>query len=133
MIVGALVLPRIERRHHRGVDDAQAVDALDAQLGVDHRAHRARADRVVEVVALGAHVRADRLLVVPVRHLVGLALVALQRRLLADLQALADAGDLDRPVLLGAEEVGEDPRLVGRSAERSETRPRALGLTTHAP
>jgi hypothetical protein len=40
--------------------------------------------------------------------LVGLALVGLQRRLLADLQALADAGDLDRPVLLGAEEARED-------------------------
>ena len=50
MIVGALVLPRGQRRHHRGVDHAQAVDAAHAQLGVHDGAHRAGADRVVEVV-----------------------------------------------------------------------------------
>ena len=53
-------------------------DELSA-LGVDHRAHRARRGRVVDVVALLAHVGADRLLAVAVRHLVGRALVALQR------------------------------------------------------
>ena len=51
-IVGAFVFPRGTRRHHRGVDDPQPLDAAHAQLEVDHgvlvRAHRARADRVVE-------------------------------------------------------------------------------------
>ena len=35
-------------RHHRGVDDADALEALDPQLGVDDRADRAGADRVVD-------------------------------------------------------------------------------------
>ena len=51
MIDGAWVFPRDERRHDRGVDDAQPGHAVDAQLGVHdgHRvaAHLARADRVV--------------------------------------------------------------------------------------
>ena len=44
-------------RHDRGVDDAQPVDAAHAALLVDDRrvvdAHRARADRVVERLAVG--------------------------------------------------------------------------------
>jgi len=40
-----------DRRHHRGVDDAQAVDAAHVQRGIDDRifidAHRACADGVV--------------------------------------------------------------------------------------
>ena len=37
-----------DRRHHRGVDDAQALDAVDAELRVDDRADRARRGRVVD-------------------------------------------------------------------------------------
>ena len=34
MIVGALVLPRGTVRHHRGVDHAQPLEAVDAAFGV---------------------------------------------------------------------------------------------------
>ena len=42
MIVGALVLPAGTRRHDRGVDHAQAVDAVDPQPRIDHRRRRPR-------------------------------------------------------------------------------------------
>src|SRR6201989_3048001 len=37
-----------DRRHHRGVDDAQAVDAFDLQLRIDHPTDAAGAGRMVE-------------------------------------------------------------------------------------
>ena len=53
MIVGALVLPPTIVRHDRGVDHAQALQAVDAQLRVDDGlrvgvAHARRADGVVD-------------------------------------------------------------------------------------
>ncbi len=53
-----------DRRHHRGVDDAQPLDAADAQLGIDHRvlavvAHPAGADGVVEQLDAPAQVGLD--------------------------------------------------------------------------
>jgi len=37
MIVGAFGVARGDRRHDRGVDDAQRRDAMDAQSFIDHR------------------------------------------------------------------------------------------------
>ena len=50
MITGAFVLPRVIVRHHRGVDDPQALEPEDAQLGVDDRAHRAGRGRVIDAL-----------------------------------------------------------------------------------
>ena len=43
-----------DRRHDGGVDDAQPLDPVDAQLGIDHRADRARRGRVVDRLAVRA-------------------------------------------------------------------------------
>ena len=50
MIVGALVLPRGIVGMTEASTTRRPVEAEDAQLGVDDRAHRARADRVVDGV-----------------------------------------------------------------------------------
>ena len=123
-----------ERRHHRGVDHAQALDALDAQLGVDHRAHRAGADRVVEVVALArARARGSP------RRRRSRAPRTARARSPSAAPARGSPGTCGcrRPATAQSSSV---PRkfvrifgLAAGSAERSETRPRALGLTTHAP
>ena len=57
-----------DRRHHRRVDDAQPLDAVDAQLGVDDRPHRARRRRVVDGLADAAAPREDVLVRVGVGH-----------------------------------------------------------------
>ncbi len=43
-----------DRRHDGRVDDPQPLDPVDAQLGVDHRADRARRGRVVDRLAVRA-------------------------------------------------------------------------------
>ena len=63
MMVGALVLPPIERRHHGRIDHAQAIDAAHAQLFVHRRlginAHAHRADRVINRLRRSARIHAS--------------------------------------------------------------------------
>ena len=104
MIVGALVLEETTRRHDRGVDHPQPLDAVEAQARVDHRrrvgAHPAGARRVViglgvpagevEIVLLGPHVRPRQ----PLGQDEGL-----QRRLRHDLLRELQAADRHLPVV----------------------------------
>src|SRR3546814_264486 len=118
-----------QRRHHRGVDHAQPIDAAHPQLRVDNRrviaAHAARADRVVDGLGLGAD-ELDQLGLVA-RRPGGedrRAAVIVERLLREDVERDARAFDHDLEVeaLRVAEVVGLDPRLVGGAVagERSE-------------
>ena len=72
MIVGALVLPPIKRRHDRRVDDAQSRDAAHAKLRIDDR-------ELVRPHPAGPHRMVDRV-GAPTQHVADLVVGMYHRR-----------------------------------------------------
>src|SRR6185369_11273233 len=107
---GRLGVGADDGRHDGGVDDAQALDAVHPQVGVDHGlvagAHRAGPDRVVGGAAVGLD-ELDVVVLGAQRALPGQVLgldVAGHRRLGHDLPALLHALRADLDVVVVGQE-----------------------------
>src|SRR4029077_13030614 len=100
-----------DRRHDGGVDDAETFDAVDAQLGVDHRAHGAGRGGGVDGLARMPDPVEDVLLRIRGRDAERLARDGRQRRLRRDLEGDPYAGEDARAILLGRQEVAAYGRL----------------------
>ena len=100
-----------DRRHDGGIGDAQALEAVDAQLGVDDRSDRAGRGRVVDGVRRAPDEVHDLVVRVAGRRGVRLAHDLPERLLLGDLERLAHAREHALAILLGGQEVAQHDRL----------------------